>query len=121
MAIATRNGSVVCDVAFALVTATSDTVLNGNEAYAFASCSHCAAVAISFQVVLIVGNVHAIAPKNVSAAVAYNCVSCLTAAIAIQLDVSLTAAPSGSTEAQLAALWKTDKRVRPIHHLIQPR
>lgn len=106
MAIATRDGSVVYDVAFALVTATKDTVLNGNEAYAFASCTHCAAVAVSFQVVLIIGNAHVIVPKNVSAAVAYNCISCLTAAIAIQLDISLPAAPHGSTAAQLAALWK---------------
>jgi putative peptide zinc metalloprotease protein len=106
MAIATRDGSVVYDVAFALVTATKDTVLNGNEAYAFASCTHCAAVAVSFQVVLIIGDAHAIAPKNVSAAVAYNCISCLTAAIAVQLDISLPAAPHGSTAAQLAALWK---------------
>jgi putative peptide zinc metalloprotease protein len=106
MAIATRDGSVVYDVAFALVTATQDTVLNSNEAYAFASCAHCAAVAVSFQVVLIIGDAHAIAPENVSAAVAYDCVSCLTAAVAIQLDLSLPGAPQGSTAAQLAALWK---------------
>lgn len=106
MAVATRDGSTVYDVAFALVTATKNTVLNGNEAYAFASCSHCTAVAVSFQVVLIIGNAQVIAPKNVSAAVAYNCVSCLTAAMATQLDLSLTAAPHGSTAAQLAALWK---------------
>lgn len=106
MAIATRDGSVVYDVAFALVTTTKDTVLNANEAYAFASCSHCAAVAVSFQVVLVVGNAHGIAPQNVSAAVAYNCISCVTAAVAIQLDVSLTSAPHGSTAARLAALWK---------------
>jgi putative peptide zinc metalloprotease protein len=106
MAVATRDGSIVYDVAFALVTATRDTVLNGNEAYAFASCAHCAAVAVSFQVVLIIGDAHVIAPKNVSAAVAYNCIRCVTAAIAIQLDLSLPAAPSGSTAAKLAALWK---------------
>ena len=104
MAVATRDGSIIYDVAFALVTATSDAVLNSNEAYAFASCTRCAAVAVSFQVVLIIGNAHSIAPKNVSAAVAYNCISCLTAAIAIQLDHSLPAAPTGSTATQLAAL-----------------
>ncbi|MBO0885418.1 MAG: hypothetical protein J2P17_34805, partial [Mycobacterium sp.] len=106
MAIATRDGSVVYDVAFALVTTTRDTVLNRNQAYAFASCSNCAAVAVSFQVVLIVGNAHTVAPQNVSAAVAYNCIRCMTAAIAIQLDLSLSATPHGSTAAQLTALWK---------------
>jgi putative peptide zinc metalloprotease protein len=106
IAVATRDGSIVYDVAFALVTATRDTVLNGNEAYAFASCTRCAAVAVSFQVVLIVGSAHVIAPRNVSAALAYNCVRCVTAAIAIQLDLSLPAAPHGPAAAQLAALWK---------------
>jgi putative peptide zinc metalloprotease protein len=105
MAVATRDGSAVYDVAFALVTATTDTVLNGNEAYAFASCSRCAAVAVSFQVVLVVGDAHVIAPKNISAAVAYNCMSCVTAAIAIQLDVQLPTSPGASTAARLAALW----------------
>jgi putative peptide zinc metalloprotease protein len=106
MAVATRDGSTVYDVAFALVTATTDTVLNTNEAYAFASCTGCTAVAVSFQVVLIIGNAQVIAPKNVSAAVAYNCISCLTAAIAVQLDISLPAAPQGSTATQFDALWK---------------
>ena len=55
MAIATKNGSTVYDVAFALVYADKDTVLNKNEAYAFASCKKCTAVAVAFQVVLIVG------------------------------------------------------------------
>ncbi|MBV9445039.1 MAG: hypothetical protein JO345_03975 [Streptosporangiaceae bacterium] len=112
MAIVTRNGSIAYDVAFALVTATRDTVLNGNEAYAFASCTRCAAVAVSFQVVLIIGSAHVIAPKNVSAAVTYNCTRCLTAAIAIQLDLSLPAAPSGSIAAKLAALWKQIRAFR---------
>ncbi|HJQ42865.1 MAG TPA: hypothetical protein VJ831_07265, partial [Jatrophihabitantaceae bacterium] len=39
LAVNTTNGSVVYDVAFAMVWADSDTVLNKNEAYAFASCS----------------------------------------------------------------------------------
>ena len=106
MAVATRNGSSVYDVAFALVTATTNTVLNSNEAYAFASCTGCTAVAVSFQVVLIIGNAQVIEPKNVSAAVAYDCIRCVTAAIAVQLDISLPAAPQGSTAAQLDALWK---------------
>jgi putative peptide zinc metalloprotease protein len=77
VAIATRDGSMVYDVAFALVTATKNTVLDA----------------------------HVIAPKNVSAAVSYNCISCVTAALAIQLDLSLPTAPQGVTAARLAALW----------------
>jgi putative peptide zinc metalloprotease protein len=105
MAIATKDGSTVYDVAFALVYADQDTVLNKNEAYAFASCKDCTAVAVSFQVVLIVGNAHVIAPQNISAAVGYNCLRCVTAALAIQLDVSLPSAPDADTAARLDALW----------------
>lgn len=106
MAIATKDGSTVYDVAFALVYADQDTVLNKNEAYAFASCKACTAVAVSFQVVLIVGDAHVIAPQNISAAVGYNCLRCVTAALAVQLDVSLPSAPDADTAARLDALWK---------------
>jgi len=105
MAVATKNGSTVYDVAFALVVAGKDTVLNKNEAYAFASCTGCTAVAISFQVVLVVGNAHVVAPQNVSAAVSYNCIRCITAAMAIQLVVSLPGPLDASTADRLAALW----------------
>ena len=105
MAIATKNGSTVYDVAFALVYADKDTVLNKNEAYAFASCKKCTAVAVAFQVVLIVGNAHVVVPENISAAVGYNCIRCATAALAIQLDVSLPGRPDASTTQKLDALW----------------
>jgi putative peptide zinc metalloprotease protein len=105
MAVTTKDGSTVYDVAFALVVAGKDTVLNKNEAYAFASCTGCTAVAISFQVVLVVGNAHVIAPQNVSAAVSYNCIRCITAAMAIQLTVSVPGPLDASTADRLAALW----------------
>lgn len=105
MAIATRDNSTVYDVAFALVYADQDTVLNKNEAYAFASCKKCVAVAVAFQVVLVVGDAHVVAPQNISAAVSYNCIRCVTAALAIQLDVSIPSRPDASTAAALQALW----------------
>ncbi|WP_251043111.1 hypothetical protein [Arthrobacter sp. ISL-69] len=52
----TADGSVVYDVAFALVWAEDgEPVDTTNEAYAFANCADCAAVAVGVQVVLIVG------------------------------------------------------------------
>jgi putative peptide zinc metalloprotease protein len=105
MAIATQNNSTVYDVAFALVYADHDTVLNKNEAYAFASCKNCVAVAVAFQVVLIVGDAHVVAPENISAAVGYNCIRCVTAALAIQLDVSIPSRPDATVTQQLNALW----------------
>jgi putative peptide zinc metalloprotease protein len=106
LAVNTTDGSVVYDVAFALVWADQDTVLNRNEAYAFASCTGCRATAISFQVVLILGNAHVVVPQNISAAVNYNCLACVTQALAVQLVLSLPGAPSAAETAEIEALWR---------------
>jgi putative peptide zinc metalloprotease protein len=105
LAVNTRNGTVVYDVAFALVWADRDAVLNKNEAYAFASCTACRATAISFQVVLILGNAHVVVPQNISAAVNYDCLACVTQALAVQLVLSLPGAPSDAETADIQALW----------------
>jgi putative peptide zinc metalloprotease protein len=105
MAIVTEDGSTVYDVAFALVWVTGDTVLNSNEAYAFASCTRCRAVAVSFQVLLVVGSANVVAPQNISAAVNYNCIQCVTEALAVQLVLTLPTMPEGDVLAQLNALW----------------
>jgi putative peptide zinc metalloprotease protein len=105
LAVNTTDGTVVYDVAFALVWADQDTVLNKNEAYAFASCTACRATAISFQVVLIVGNAHVVVPQNISAAVNYDCLACVTQALAVQLVLSLPGAPSAAETADIEALW----------------
>jgi putative peptide zinc metalloprotease protein len=105
LAVNTRDGTVVYDVAFAMVWADSDTVLNKNEAYAFASCRACQATAVSFQVVLIVGQANVVIPQNISAAVNYNCLSCLAQALAVQLVVTLPGDPSAGEVADLNALW----------------
>jgi putative peptide zinc metalloprotease protein len=106
LAVNTKNGTVVYDVAFAMVWADQDTVLNKNEAYAFARCQGCQATAISFQVLLIVGQAHVIVPQNISAAVNYDCVSCLVQALAVQLVVTLPTDPSAAETQQLTALWQ---------------
>ena len=105
MAVNTKNGSSVYDVAFALVWANQDTVLNKNEAYAFASCQHCSAEAVSFQIVLIVGSANVVVPQNISAAVNYNCISCLTQALAVQLVLTLPSAPTPQEVRDINALW----------------
>ncbi|HEX8303601.1 MAG TPA: hypothetical protein VF612_01875 [Jatrophihabitans sp.] len=106
LAVNTRDGTVVYDVAFALVWADRDTVLNRNEAYAFASCTGCRATAISFQVVLILGNAHVVVPQNISAAVNYDCLACVTQALAVQLVLSLPGAPGAAETAEIEALWR---------------
>lgn len=106
LAVNTQDGSVVYDVAFALVWVEDDTVLNTNEAYAFASCRDCAAVAVGFQVVLVLGQADVVVPQNLSAAVNYNCVDCVTYALAKQLVVTLDGPLSDVGMARLNALWR---------------
>ncbi len=106
LAVATEDGAVEYDVSFALVWAGGETVDTQNEAYAFASCEGCAAVAVAFQVVLIVGQADVIVPENLSAAANYGCVQCVTYALASQLVITLDEAPGEDVMAELEALWK---------------
>lgn len=106
LAVNTKDGSVTYSVAFALVWAEDgEPVDTRNEAYAFASCTGCAAVAVGFQVVLIVGQADVIVPENLSAAANYNCLDCLTYALASQLVLTLDGPLSEAGMAQLTALW----------------
>ncbi|UKA65880.1 hypothetical protein LFT44_15410 [Arthrobacter sp. FW306-05-C] len=106
LAVNTTDGSVKYSVAFALVWADDgEPVTTTNEAYAFANCSGCAAVAVGFQVVLIVGQTNVIVPENLSAAANYNCLDCLTYALASQLVLTLDKPLDGDSRQQLEALW----------------
>ena len=94
-------------MAFALVWVEDDSpALNTNEAYAFASCTNCAAVSVGFQIVLVTGDNHVAVPQNISAAVNYDCVNCLTYALATQLFVTLDGPLSDAGTKQIAALWE---------------
>jgi putative peptide zinc metalloprotease protein len=106
LAVNTEDGSVAYDVSFALVWADEDTALNRNEAYALASCRDCRTVAVAFQVVLLVGSVDVVVPQNLSAAVNYACVECVTYALATQLVVSLPGPLSEAGTGELAAIWE---------------
>ncbi|MGO4536248.1 hypothetical protein [Leifsonia sp. 2MCAF36] len=106
LAVNTADGSVLYDVAFALVWVQGgDAALNTNSAYAFAHCSGCTTVAVAFQVVLIVGQSNVIVPQNLSVAANYGCVNCLTAAIADQLVLTLSGPLNPSTMDSVSALW----------------
>ncbi|MFM9275516.1 M50 family metallopeptidase [Pseudarthrobacter sp. NKDBFgelt] len=107
LAVNTSDGSVSYSVAFALVWAEDgEPVDTRNEAYAFASCTGCAAVAVGFQVVLVVGQTDVIIPENLSAAANYNCLDCLTYALASQLVLTLDGPLAEDSMAQLTALWE---------------
>ena len=63
-------------------------------------------MAVGFQVVLIVGQTDVIVPENLSASANYNCVRCLTYALASQLVLTLDGPLSSDGMARLNALWQ---------------
>ena len=106
LAVNTTDDTISYAVAFALVWADgTEPADNTNEAYAIASCTSCAAVAVAFQVVLVTGEVDVAVPTNVSVAVNYECTSCLTYSLAVQLFITLDGPLSEEAMAELEALW----------------
>ena len=105
LAVNTTDGSVVYDVAFALVWAEDDEVLNVNEAHAYASCSDCAAVAVAFQVVLIMDDAQVVVPQNLAVAANFECYQCITAAVASQLVLSVPGQPGEEQLLALGEVW----------------
>jgi putative peptide zinc metalloprotease protein len=102
LAVNTTDGGVKYDVAYTLVTVSDGKpVTNTNAAYALASCKACTTVAVSFQVVLIVGTSKNIAPINAAVAGNADCPACMTTAIADQIVVTLKDKPTGELLQQL--------------------
>ncbi len=100
----TTNGGVLYDVAYSLVTVSGGApVTNSNSAFALAHCQACTTVAVSFQVVLIIGQSRTIAPINAAGALNYDCPACTTTAVADQIVVTLKALPSQEVLARLEA------------------
>jgi putative peptide zinc metalloprotease protein len=106
LAVNTTDGTVVYDTAFALVwVEDGEPATNTNSAFAFASCKSCAAVAIGFQVVFVVGDNHVAVPQNLAGALTSDCVNCLTYALAKQLFITLDGPLSDDAMAELDRLW----------------
>ncbi len=111
VAINTTDGTAMYDVAFALVWVTDgEDALNRNEAQAWASCTSCASVAIAYQVVLVVDDDptddNVAVPQNLAGALNYECVNCLTYALAQQLFVTLDGPLSEEAMTELDTLWQ---------------
>ncbi len=95
LAVNSTDGGIKYDVAYSLVTVKDgETVDEKNSAYALASCKACTTVAVSFQLVLVVGQSDVITPVNVAEALNVNCPSCITTAIADQIVVTVKSQPS---------------------------
>ena len=105
LAVNTTDGSVVYDVAFAMVWAEDNEVLNVNEAHAYASCSDCVTVAVAFQVVFIMDDAQVVVPQNLAVAANFDCLRCITASIASQLVLSVQEEPGQEDLLALGAVW----------------
>lgn len=109
LAVNTTDGTTEYEAAFALVWVTDEDAMNVNEAQAYASCTSCAAVAVAFQVVFVIDtdetDDNVAAPQNLAGALNYNCVNCLTYALAQQLFVTLHGPLSEEAMAALDELW----------------
>ena len=88
VAINTKDGSSLFDFAFEVRKTMKDAVEHTNAAVAYANCTECSTVAISFQVVLAGGGPDTVAPTNVAVALNEQCATCLTAAFAYQFVVA---------------------------------
>ncbi len=90
----TKNGGVVYNVAYSLVTVSHGAPVNShNTAIAIGHCKGCTSVAVSFQVVLVVGHSSVIDPINSAEALNEKCPSCTTLALAEQMVVTLKRQP----------------------------
>jgi putative peptide zinc metalloprotease protein len=104
LATGTRDGGVVYTISYALVTVPDGApVTQTNSAFALARCTGCTTVAVSFQVVLVVGTSHAVAPIDAAGALDVDCPACVTTAIAEQMVVTVARQPSAELEQQLRA------------------
>src|SRR5436305_9533474 len=104
MAVNQTDDGTTYDIAYSLVTVKDGTaVTNRNSAWAFANCKACTTVAVSFQVVLVIGQSNVIVPEDVAGALNVNCPACLTTAIADQIVVTLKSMPSDAVMSHLQA------------------
>ena len=104
LAVNTRDGATVYQVAYSLITVRDGAPVDEtNSAYALARCRHCTTVAVSFQVVLVVGHSDRVGPINAAGTLNYDCPACDTTAVADQLVVTLTSQPSKALTAELQA------------------
>ncbi|HUR52312.1 MAG TPA: hypothetical protein VMZ11_09325 [Mycobacteriales bacterium] len=108
LAVGDKDGASVYDVAYAVVTVTDGSpVTNANQAFAYASCSFCKTVAVSFQIVLVVGQADVIVPVNTAVAGNADCISCVTTAMAVQLVATISHLPSQEVYDQLQQALST--------------
>jgi putative peptide zinc metalloprotease protein len=84
VAINTKDGSSIFRLAFSIRRVTGEVVDQTNAAAAVASCEECRTIAVSIQIVLVMGDPTVISPTNLALALNIECTLCETLASAYQ-------------------------------------
>lgn len=92
VAVNTRDGTSIFRLAFKVIRVNQQVVDNSNFAFAFASCSECEAIALSFMAVLIFSDPEKVLTQNEAWAINWECTECLAFAWAVQ-SVMTTGGP----------------------------
>jgi putative peptide zinc metalloprotease protein len=92
VAVNTRDGTSIFRLAFKVLRVNQQVVDNSNFAFAFASCSECEAIALSFMAVLIFSDPDEVLTQNQAWAINWECTECLAFAWAVQ-SVMTTGGP----------------------------
>jgi putative peptide zinc metalloprotease protein len=109
LAVNTTDNTTVYDAAFAMVYVEGSEAMNVNEAHAYASCESCGAVAVAYQVVIVLDtdptDDNVAVPQNLAGALNYDCVNCMTYALAQQLFVTIDEPLTESQKGELRRIW----------------
>jgi putative peptide zinc metalloprotease protein len=110
LAVNTADNTVEYQAALAMIYVDDGSdAMNVNEAQAYASCESCSAVAIAYQVVIVVDtdatDDNVAVPQNLAAALNYDCVNCMTYALAQQLFVTVDEPLTDAQKEQLTQIW----------------
>jgi len=110
LAINTKDGTSLFKFAFEVRKTMSEVVDETNTAFAYNNCTGCRAVAVSFQVVLVMADASTVTPTNVAVAINENCTLCDAAAFAYQFVVG-TNGPVSFTKEGRDGLKELRKRL----------
>ncbi len=109
LAVSTTDDTVVYDAALAMVYVEGSEAMNVNEAHAYASCESCGAVAVAYQVVIVLDtddtDDNVATPQNLAGALNYECVNCMTYALAQQLFITIDEPLTEKQKWELRKIW----------------
>lgn len=120
VAVNTKDDSSVFKLAFSIKKVGDEVVDPTNAAVAYASCTGCETVAISFQIVLVSGEPDVVAPENVALAINDQCTLCETLAMAIQFVFGNGDEPFRLSKEGRAKLHEIKKQLKDLKHADLP-